>query len=138
MGLDQHQALEEAHGGGVGARHQAPAHELPGQRVERAGDLGVLVAGHLGLAPQRQVVARGGRGQQGGALHRLEVLARPALGGAMAAHPVVVLAPVAGMGAGHLHVLQVLAGEAVVPDIAHRARDRSGSHGPGRTRGRRG
>ena len=104
VGLDQPQPVVEADGGGVGAGH-----------------LGVLITSHLGLAPQRQVVARGGCGQQVGAFHGLEVLVRQALGGAVATHPGLVLAPVAGVGAGHLQVLQVLAGEAVIADVAHAA-----------------
>ncbi len=121
MGLDQHQPVVEADRRQVGARHQSPADPHRRQRVERPRDLSVLITCNLGLAPQRHVVTRGGRGEQVRPFVGLEVLARQAVGGRVATHAVLVLAPVAGMGAGHLQVLEVLASEAVVTHVPHRA-----------------
>jgi transposase len=114
--LDDERAVVEAHGLPVGAGAQGVADEAGGERVEGLGDLGVLVAGHLGLGSERHVVGGGGCRQEGGLLLGLELLEREPLGARVAAQAVLVVAPVAGVGAGLREVVEVLAAEAIIPD----------------------
>jgi hypothetical protein len=71
MDLDADGAVVEADRGPVGARPEDLADIGRRQRVEGAGDLGVLVAGHLRLAPERDVIRRRGRGPERRLFHRL-------------------------------------------------------------------
>lgn len=56
MGFDQHAAIVEAHQLAVGPRPQPPPEKLPGERVERLGDLGVLIPRDLRITRQWDVV----------------------------------------------------------------------------------
>jgi hypothetical protein len=85
MDLHDARAVVEAHRCAVGAGTQATPDGLGWQRVEGLGDLGVLVAGDLRLAPERHVIGRGRDGEQRLELDRLEVFAGPALRAGVAA-----------------------------------------------------
>ena len=80
MGLHERGAVVEADEGAVGPRPQRLAHEGRRERVERLGDLGVLITRDLRVRPQRHLVRRGRRRPQVRLLDRLEVLAGPPLG----------------------------------------------------------
>ena len=119
--LDADRAGVEADGGGVGARPQGVADILGRQRVQPVGHLGMLVARDLGLAPERDVVGRGGGRAQGRLLDGLEVLARGAQRPTVAPQAIVLAAPPHGMHARLGKIEHHLPAEAVVADGRHGA-----------------
>src|SRR5205807_502051 len=112
--LDELPAVIEADEGAIGPGRQRLPDVARGQRVERLGDLGEMVAGHARRGPERDVVELGGRGTQVRLLLGLEVLAGAALGAGVDVDTVVVAAPGGGVGAGGGEIAQDLAPEAVV------------------------
>jgi hypothetical protein len=83
----------------------------------------VLVGADLRIAPDRDVVQRRRRRQQVRLLVGLEVLARHPLGRRVPAHALLVGAPGEPAATSVAEIEQLLAGEAVVADIAHGALD---------------
>ena len=121
MRLDELVVEVETDGRAVSASAQRLATEVEGQRVERLGDLGVLVGGDLRVAEERHVVTLGRRGQQARFFFGLEAFARQALGARVPAHAVLLERPVVGAALGIVEGLQALAAEAGLA---------GGGHGP--------
>ncbi len=123
MSLDQHTAIVKTHKLAVCTRPQTAANKLAGQRVERLGDLRVLIAGDLGPAPQRHVVDHGGSRQQRRLFDLLEVFARETLRASVTTQPIFLKAPAQGMLARLLDGDQVFASKAIIPDVPDAALD---------------
>src|SRR6266478_1758471 len=121
--LDERGALVEAHCTLIGARAQALTDEAGGQRVERLGHLGALIAGDQRLAPERHLVRLERRRQESGSLLRLEVLERHPLRARVPTAAVLLAAPVPGPLLRLLQRVESLAGEAVVAHRLHRPLD---------------
>ena len=119
--LDADRAGVEADGGGVGAGPQGVADILGRQRVQPARHLGMLIPPDLGVAPERDVVGRGGGRAQRRLLDGLEVLARGAQRATVAPPAIVLAAPLHGMRPRLGEIAQHLPGEAVVADGGHGA-----------------
>jgi hypothetical protein len=123
MFTQQLTVLGDLYQAAVGARLDVLADASAGDRVERLGDLDVVVTGHFGVGIDRRVVARDGRGKQIRLLHLQEVLERLALGGAMHACPGLLQAPDPHSAAGRQQVGKILAREARVAAVRHRSFD---------------
>ena len=85
--LDQLRAVEDPDELAVGADLDAGAEQVPRDRIERFGDLDVVIAMHPTRRVDRHVVVLGRGRQQLRLLVETEVLQRPALGRAMDPHP---------------------------------------------------
>jgi len=123
MRLDERVPVVETHQGAIGARAQLLADEARRQRVQCLVHLRVLVARDLRLAPQRHVVRFRRRRQELRLLLGVEVFERHALRARVTAHAVLGEAPVTGVRARLLDVVDVLAAEAVVAHRLHCALD---------------
>ena len=88
-------------------------------RVERPGDLDMVVAGYLGVGVDGRVVARDGRGQQVRLFRFQEVLKRLTLSGAVYASSGLLQAPDPHSAASSHQVGKILAREARVATVRH-------------------
>src|SRR5262245_33234647 len=75
MRFDQLLLVIEADGRAIGARGQGMANQVSRERVERLGDLGMLIARYFRRTPARNVIRVRRCRQEVGSFHRLEVLA---------------------------------------------------------------
>lgn len=121
MSLDQHATVVKAYGLRVGSCTKLPAaegeDEMARQGIQRLGDLGVLIARHFGLGPQRHVIGLARRCDQLRAFDGIEMLARQALRTGMTAQAVFFETPASGMLAGVIDRQQTLAGKAIVAHV---------------------
>ncbi len=121
--LHEHAAVIEAHGRTVRPHEQPLADKLRGQRVQRLGHLRVLIAGHLRLSLQWDIVWCRWRRQQLLPFFGLKVLAWQALRGGVSAQAVVFQTPPTCVSTCRLHRVQSFAAEAVLAYGRHTALD---------------
>src|SRR5205085_8877813 len=95
--FDEGQAVVHADRVLIGPRAERASDEMPRHGVERFGDLDVLIAGDLGLTPQRDVVGRRRGRQENRLLLRLEMLAGCTLRATVPTKPILLAAPVHGV-----------------------------------------
>lgn len=100
MGLDQLAAVEHLDERPVGAHVDLLAAQLARNRVQRFGEVDVMVAVHLGLRPNWHVIALGWGGQQPWGLGEGEHLGGAGLGGGVDPYPGDLGAPALSRGVG--------------------------------------